>query len=216
MNFKKLLCVSGFLMILFVILTGAVLVVDVQSIGPDGSSVGLASVNRYFAEHIGVNLIWYHITDWLGIIAICFALGFAFLGLIQFIIRKSVKKVDRQIIALGVFYVLVISIYILFEHMIVNYRPILMNGALEASYPSSHTILVLCIMSTAIIMFDYLLSGQKYLRIFLNVTAVLIMVVTVLGRLISGVHWFTDIIAGMILSAGLVLLFYAVVRRWEK
>lgn len=216
MNFKKLLCVSGFLMILFVILTGAVLVVDVQSIGPDGSSVGLASVNRYFAEHIGVNLIWYHITDWLGIIAICFALGFAFFGLIQFIIRKSIKKVDRQIIALGVFYVLVISIYILFEHMIVNYRPILMNGALEASYPSSHTILVLCIMSTAIIMFDYLLSGQKYLRIFLNVTAVLIMVVTVLGRLICGVHWFTDIIAGMILSAGLVLLFYAVVRRWEK
>lgn len=216
MNFKKLLCVSGLLMVLFVILTGAVLVVDVQSIGPDGSSVGLASVNRYFAEHIGVNLIWYHITDWLGIIAICFALGFAFLGLIQFIIRKSIKKVDRQIIALGVFYVLVISIYILFEHMIVNYRPILMNGALEASYPSSHTILVLCIMSTAIIMFDYLLSGQKYLRIFLNVTAVLIMVVTVFGRLISGVHWFTDIIAGMILSAGLVLLFYAVVRRWEK
>lgn len=203
-------------MVLFVILTGAVLVVDVQSIGPDGSSVGLASVNQYFAEHIGVNLIWYHITDWLGIIAICFALGFAFFGLIQFVIRKSIKKVDRQIIALGVFYVLVISIYILFEHMIVNYRPILMNGALEASYPSSHTILVLCIMSTAIIMFDYLLSGQKFLRFFLNVTAVLIMVVTVFGRLISGVHWFTDIIAGMILSAGLVLLFYAVVRRWGK
>lgn len=212
MSFKRLLIASGSLLLLFILFTGVVLFVDVQAIGPDGSSVGLAAINQAFAKQVGVHLLWYKVTDWLGLVSISVALGFAVLGLIQLLKRKSIKKVDPQIIVLGVFYGLVILIYAFFEIIIVNHRPILMDGMLEASYPSSHTILVLCIMSTAIIMFDYLLSSKKMLRQILSAVAIMIMAVTVVGRLICGVHWLTDIIAGIILSAALVMLFYAVVQ----
>ncbi len=216
MNFKRMIALSGILFLVFILFTGIVLFVDVQPIGPDGSSVGLAMINQAFAKQVGVHLLWYQITDWLGLVAIGVALGFAVLGLVQLLTRKSIKKVDSQIIVLGVFYGLVILIYAFFEIIIVNYRPILMDGMLEASYPSSHTILVLCIMSTALTMFDYLLSRKKALRYILSAAAVIIMAVTVLGRLICGVHWLTDIIAGMILSAALVTLFYAVIQLIKK
>lgn len=204
-----MIALSGILFLVFILFTGIVLFVDVQPIGPDGSSVGLATINHAFAKQVGVHLLWYQITDWLGLVAIGVALGFAVLGLVQLLTRKSIKKVDSQIIVLGVFYGLVILIYAFFEIIIVNYRPILMDGMLEASYPSSHTILVLCIMSTALTMFDYLLSRKKVLRYILSAAAIIIMAVTVAGRLICGVHWLTDIIAGIILSAALVALFYA-------
>lgn len=216
MNFKRMIALSGILFLVFILFTGIVLFVDVQSIGPEESLVGLATINQAFAKQVGVHLLWYQITDWLGLVAIGVALGFAVLGLVQLLTRKSIKKVDSQIIVLGVFYGLVILIYAFFEIIIVNYRPILMDGMLEASYPSSHTILVLCIMSTAIIMFDDLLSRKKVLRYILSVAAVIIMAVTVLGRLICGVHWLTDIIAGMILSSALVMLFYAVIQLIKK
>ena len=216
MSFKKLLIASGILFLVFILFTCVVLFVDVQPIGPDGSSVGLATINQAFAKQVGVHLLWYKITDWLGLVSISVALGFAVLGLIQLLNRKSLKKVDPQIIVLGMFYGLVVLIYAFFEIIIVNYRPILMDGLLEASYPSSHTILVLCIMSTALTLFDYLLSRKKVLRHILSVAVIIIMAVTVLGRLICGVHWLTDIIAGIILSAALVMLFYAVIKKMQK
>ena len=216
MNFKRMIALSGILFLVFILFTGIVLFVDVQSVGPEGSLVGLAMINQAFAKQVGVHLLWYQITDWLGLVAIGVALGFAVLGLVQLLTRKSIKKVDSQIIVLGVFYGLVILIYAFFEIIIVNYRPILMDGMLEASYPSSHTILVLCIMSTAMIMFDYLFLTKKMLRHILSAAAIIIMAVTVAGRLICGVHWLTDIIAGMILSAALVTLFYAVIQLIKK
>lgn len=216
MGIKRLLLASGILFLMFGLFTGVVLFVDVQAIGPDGSSIGLATLNQAFANRTGVHLLWYEITDWLGLFAIGVALGFAVLGLVQLLKRKSIKNVDSQVIILGVFYCIVVLIYTFFELVIVNYRPILMDGALEASYPSSHTILVLCIMSTAIIMFDYLMSNKKVLRQILKTVAIMIMAVTVAGRLVCGVHWLTDIIAGIILSAALVALFYAAVQFTRK
>ena len=216
MSFKRLLIASGILFLVFILFTCVVLFVDVQPIGPDGSSVGLATINQAFTKQVGVHLLWYKITDWLGLVSISLAMGFAVLGLIQLLNRKSIKKVDPQIIVLGMFYGLVVLIYAFFEIIIVNYRPILMDGLLEASYPSSHTILVLCIMSTALKMFDYLLSRKKVLRYILSAAAIIIMAVTVSGRLICGVHWLTDIIAGLILSAALVMLFYAVIKKVQK
>lgn len=216
MNFKKCLLASGILFLMFCLFTGVVLSVDVQAIGPEGSSIGLATINKAFAERVGVHLLWYEITDLLGLVAIGVALGFAALGLIQLLARKSIKKVDPQVIVLGGFYSLVVFTYAFFEFVIVNYRPIILEGELEASYPSSHTILILCVMSTAMIMFKYLLSNKKILRWILNVAAIVVMAVTVVGRLICGIHWLTDIIAGIILSAALVLLFCAAIRFVEK
>ena len=90
----------------------------------------------------------YTITDWLGLVPIAVCIGFGMLGLMQWIRRKSITKVDRDILLLGGYYILVILGYLIFEMIPINYRPILIEGAMEASYPSSTTLLVLSVMPT--------------------------------------------------------------------
>ncbi len=201
---------SGILLLAFALFTVLVTWLDVQSVGPGGSSVGFAGVNAYVFRLTGVHLAWYHITDWLGIVAILTALAFAAVGLYQLIKRKSLWKVDRSILALGVFYGLVIAFYLFFEKVIINCRPILMNGQLEASYPSSHTMIVLCITATAAIELHHLCPNRKKLCVGADIAMGMIAAITVIGRLISGVHWFTDIVGGILLASALVAFYCAV------
>ncbi len=181
---------------------------DLAPIGPNGSTVGLSTLNGLVRDLVGVRTELYVLTDWLGLVPILTALGFAVLGLAQWIVRRSLWKVDRSILVLGAFYAAVMAFYLLFEVVAVNYRPVLINGALEASYPSSTTLLVLCVMPTAAMQLRARLKNRMLRRTV--VLAVLAFTVfTVLGRLLSGVHWITDIIGGMLLSAGLVMLYGA-------
>ena len=136
---------------LFLLFTTLVARFDVRPVGPDGSEVGFAAINQFVFRCLGVHLVWYEITDRLGLLAILFALGFAVLGLVQLLTRRSIRKVDPGILALGGFYVLVIACYLFFETVVVNCRPVLMDGCLEPSYPSSHTMLVVCIMASSAI-----------------------------------------------------------------
>ena len=117
--------------------------VDVKPVGPNQSKIGLASINQFLFNHLGANSIWYSITNLLGVIAIFFAVGFAISGLCQFIKGKSISKVDFHLLLLGALYILVIVFYIFFEFVIINYRPVLIDSELEASYPSSHTMITI-------------------------------------------------------------------------
>lgn len=191
--------------------TVAVCFVDVKAIGPKGTTVGFAAVNEFVHCITGVNMMLYTITDWLGLVPIAFAFGFAVLGLIQWIRRKSLIKVDCSIFILGGFYIVVMAVYIFFETVAVNYRPILINGYLEASYPSSTTLLVLCVMPTAFMQLK-LRIRNIILRKIVSFAIFGFTAFMVIGRLISGVHWVTDIIGGAILSAGLVMLYYSVCK----
>lgn len=203
---KKRFCIPLSLLGAFVLWTVAVRLIDVQPIGPQGSSVGFAALNRFVHNLTGVHMPLYTLTDWLGLVPIVFVLGFAVLGLAQWIKRKSILKVDGSILALGGFYAAVMAAYVFFEIMVVNYRPVLIEGILEASYPSSTTMLVLCVMPTAVMQFRSRIKNRPF-RHAVSVALIAFTAFMVIGRLISGVHWFTDIIGGALLSAGLVLLY---------
>ena len=193
----------------FVLWTVLICFVDVQAIGPEGSSVGFSTINGFIHELTGVNWFLYTVTDWLGLVPIGVAFGFAVLGLVQWIKRKSLLKVDRSILTLGGFYIVVMAVYILFEIVVINYRPTLINGHLEASYPSSTTMLVMCVMPTAMMQLRTRIKNDLFRRCVMFAIAVFIAFM-VIGRLVSGVHWISDIMGGVLLSAGLVMMYYSV------
>jgi undecaprenyl-diphosphatase len=183
--------------------------VDLKPIGPDNSTVGFATINGYFHRLTGTNMTLYTITDWLGLVPIFVVLFFGVIGLVEWIKRKSILKVDFGILTLGIFYIVVMLVYILFEKVVINYRPVLINGYLEVSYPSSTTLLCMCVMPTAIIQFKRLIKS-KFLSQSVTFAIVIFTAFMVIGRLLSGVHWLSDIIGGILLSTGLVTMYYSV------
>ena len=203
------------LLVLFIVWTALVKCVDVQEIGPNGSAVGFAALNGFVHKLTGANMVLYNITDWLGIVPICFAAAFGVLGFTQLIKRKRLLSVDASILVLGVFYVVVIAIFVFFEVCVVNSRPVLIEGVMEASYPSSTTLLVTCVMPTAAMQLKERITGIKAQRACSYIIYAF-SVFMVVARLISGVHWFTDIIGGLILSAGLVTIYYGAVLYTKK
>ena len=211
---KRNFLLSLFFILLAIICTMLVKVVDVKQIGVNKTNIGFATVNKLVFEYIGVNIIWYHITDWLGLIPIFIAMIYALIGVIQLIKRKSIFKVDKEIIILGIFYIIVIIIYIFFEKIIINYRPILIEGFLEVSYPSSHTLMTMCLCGSSIIINKKKFSN-KSIR-FMNILSLTIILITVIGRLLSGVHWFTDIIGGILISIALLMTLYSLMDIIEK
>ena len=207
---KKKWLAAGGMLALFALWTVLVCTVDVQPVGPKGAQVGFATVNRLVHDFGGVHMFLYDLTDWLSLIPVGFAVGFAWVGLRQWIRRKCLRKVDPDILALGGFYIVVMAIFALFERVVVNYRPVLIDGVLEASYPSSTTLLVLCVMPTAIWQLRRRVKSE-----ILTVILAAFAAFMVLARTISGVHWITDIVGGSLLSAGLVLLYLALCDLWE-
>ena len=207
---KKNFGITVILLGAFALWTAAVRLIDVQPIGPQGSAVGFATINGWVHSLAGVHMSLYTVTDWLGLVPIGVAMGFALLGLIQWIKRKHLRQVDYSIIVLGGFYLLVMAAYVLFEVVVINYRPVLINGYLEASYPSSTTMLVLCVMPTTLMQLNARIKNQTLKRwVGFGITAFILFMV--IGRLLSGVHWFTDIIGGALLSASLVMLYHSII-----
>lgn len=211
---RRNFCVTICLMVAFALWTIAVGSIDVQPIGPRHSEVGFATMNGLVHRLIGIHMQLYVITDWLGLVPIGFALGFAALGFVQLVKHKSILKVDNSILILGGYYILVIVVYVFFEIHIVNYRPVLIEGYLEASYPSSTTMLVTTVMPTAMMQLSERVKNNRF-RYVLKLLINSFMVFMVIGRFVSGVHWISDIIGGLLLSAGLVMLYYSVMKSKE-
>lgn len=207
-NIKRFAVAAG-IFAAFVLWTLAVCFVDVSAIGPQESEIGFSHINGAFHNFTNVHMELYVITDWLGLVPFAFVAGFGVLGLVQWIRRRKLRKVDFGILVLGGFYIVTMAAYILFEHVVINYRPVLINGYLEASYPSSTTMLVLCVMPTAMLQFHDR-TKNKLLRSSVNTAIAAFTVFMVIGRLISGVHWLSDIIGGILLSSALVSCYYAV------
>lgn len=204
--------IAAGLFVVFIIYTILIATVDVQEVvvGTEKTKIGLASLNKGIFESLGTSDFWYKITKYLGYVAILVIGCFGLTGLIQMIQRKNFFRTDIEILVLGGFYVVMAAFYVFFEKVIINYRPVLEEGKLEASFPSSHTMLVCCVMATAIFQWRRLIKNQV-LSLIATIASIAIIAIMVVGRLVSGVHWFTDIVGGVLISAALVMLYVAVV-----
>ena len=214
-NEKKLIILGMMFMVVFVIWTIVIQMIDVQPVPPKGMDVGFATFNTWFHGLTGVHMTIYYITDWLGLVPLFICMFFGGLGFIQLIKRRSLFKVDLDIILLGVYYSIVIGVYLIFEMIPINYRPILIEGFMEASYPSSTTLLVLSVMPTLIFQAKQRLNSvviQKAVCIL----SVIFSLFMVIGRLLSGVHWFTDIVGSILFSMGLFCIYKSIVLLCHK
>lgn len=201
----------------FVIYTVMIKTVDVRAVGEAGSVVGFAGVNEIFYNMLPFNDVLYKISEMLGYITFLLVACFALLGAMQLFKGKSLKAVDPKIYTIGGFYVAMAVVYVLFEKVIINYRPVIVDieEGLEASYPSSHTVLAICICMSAIIMFPYYIKNKK-ICIGATVGTVVVMLGVVVTRFLSGAHWLTDIVGGMLVSAALVSIFVTVINIVNK
>ena len=200
------------LLIAFLVLLLLVLKIDVRPIGPENSEVGFAFLNGPVHDLLGFKKIPYTISKLSGALTLLAATGFAVLGVLQLVQRRSLFEVDRDILLLGAFYVLTLILYIFFDKVPINYRPIILDEGLEPSFPSTHSMLALVICGTGMMQVDRRLKGSPYKGIAIDVLGIL-MIITVLCRLLSGVHWFTDILAGVLLGASLVCFYAALEER---
>ena len=199
---------SGVLWLLAAAFVYLVRTVDVAPIGPEGTSVGLSRLNGEVSAAVGMNMLWYTVTEMLGYASLLVAAFFAGMGIVQLIRRRSLKKVDSSILALGGLYALTAALYVLFEKVVINYRPVIMPGSehVEASFPSSHTMLACVILGSA-----GMLAGRyirkRGLQLTIQILCGILIFAMVCGRMISGVHWFTDIVGALLFSGALLTLY---------
>jgi len=216
-NTKKSYLFAFILLVIAVVFTVLVSKIDVKPIGPVNpetnvtSEVGFASINGAVHEKLGFNDTFYTISKYAGYLALVLVVFYAFTGLIELLQKKSLKGVNKVLYALAVFYVCVAVVYVLFEVMIINYRPVIMDGELEASFPSSHTMLALCVCGSSLIVSKHIIKKENF-RKLLNIGAWIVMLLVVVTRVLSGVHWITDICGGILISLFMLQTLSSVVK----
>ena len=217
MNRKTKWIISGIFLALFLLWIVLLKTVDVRPVGPAGTSIGFATVNEAFQEAFTFNKLLYTVTKLLGVLTIAVAGAFAIFGVVQWIQRRKLLRVDLEIRNLAVLYVVFAALYVFFEKVIINYRPMIMPDETdpEASFPSTHTMLVCVVMGSTILLLRRYIHN-KGLRLVLQIVSALIIVVMVVGRLLCGVHWLTDIIGGVLISAALVSAYAAMIDKGRK
>ena len=206
---KKHLWIGLGLFAAFVLFTVLVAFVNVKPIGRQGTDVGFADWNERFDTATGEHDKLYSLTEKAGYLAVIPVLSFACIGLLQLIRRKSLRKVDPDILLMGGLYVALGICYVLFEKLVINYRPPYGNETeLEASYPSSHTLLLVAVMATAVMQIRVRVKTNAT-RLALSLLCIITALFVICGRAVCGVHWLTDICGGLLLAGALSWLYYA-------
>ena len=212
---KKYLISSIILVLVAIIFTVLVKVIDKGSIGPDNTIVGFQAINDYIKNMFPFNETLYKITKYAGFIPLAFALYYAYIGFMQLLKKKSLKKVVSKIYLIAGFYVVVLVLYVLFDKIAINYRPVIIDKELEPSYPSTHVLLAMCFCLSSVIMSKYYMKKDS-IRKVVNIGTWLLMLFIVIGRMICGCHWFTDIIGGILISLALLNIFNTILLMLEE
>ena len=193
-------------MVVFLLYTLLIKFVDVKAIGPNDSKVGFATLNKAFHNLTGLNMTWYQITKYAGYMVFVIAFATLAYAVFQFIYYGRINKVDKKLLVLLMMYVLIAIAYIFFEIVVINRRPELINGKLSASYPSSHTFLAVSVIPCVVLWLKDRIEDYLIAYIFYG-ASVLLTAFIIIGRTISGVHWITDIIGGLLLGAVITTLY---------
>ena len=198
---------------IFIVLIILLKTVDVQAVGPEGTSVGLASMNTAFHNMTGENKGFYLLSKILGFAELSLVVYFAGIAVYQWVKGKSFKNVAHCLKAAGIFYVITAGLYVFFEKVVINFRPVIMEGKdhVEPSFPSTHTLLAIMILGSAFVIAKNLLTNVPLKRT-LRILCFVFMFITAAARLLSGVHWLTDIIGAIFLGATLVFEYAGVIK----
>jgi undecaprenyl-diphosphatase len=204
---KKLIIIGTLLLLMSLVFTFLIAKVDLRVIKPEIPAVGFSTINSKLT--FDYNETIYKISEYLGYVALLIPVCYALYGFTQLIKGKSLSKVDKRLFILAIFYVAVLATYVLFEKVVINYRPVILDEGLEASYPSSHTLMSLCFTISAIIINKSMFKDKAKL---INIGLLLLGFAIVVGRYVSGVHWFTDITGSVLISCTLLSFFKAFIK----
>ena len=169
-------------------------------------------MNDAIFDFFGTNVIWDKVGDVLLILVLAAVAGFALAGLTQLIKRKSLKKVDSEILAMIPSLVLMVAIYFVFEKVwILNYRPVMVNGVAEPSFPSTHTLVAVTVLGMIMLALPKYIKEKKT-RTLIDVALLIVMAVMAFSRVASGMHWATDVLGGIVFGIDLVLVYGGALR----
>lgn len=158
---------------------------------------------------------WDKATDIILIANIASLAVFAIFGLCQWIKRKSIKKVDKELIFMLVPLILMAIVYFVFDKFLIwNTRP---DGSGEPSFPSTHVMVVATIfLLIALVLPRYIKS--KAACALLDLMMLIFIVLTCVGRVLANKHWTSDVIGALIFSVIFALIYYliAIWRRKKK
>lgn len=193
------------MIVLAVLFTVAVDKIDLALVW--GKEIGFSKMNLAVHEMLGTSETFDLISDLVMVFSALVLGGMVFIGTYQIITGKGLKKVDRELILSGVVLVLTALVYVFFENVIINFRPVLEDGLLEASYPSTHVLLSVVVNILAI---DYIRTKieNKKLRIVAISSIATFCVIGIVTRILCGMHWITDIVGALLISGALVMIYY--------
>lgn len=169
-------------------------------------------MNDAIFDFFGTNKTFDRISDILLVVMLAIVAGFALSGLAQLIKRKKFKKVDSEIVSMIPSLLLLVAIYFLFDKVwVLNYRPILVNGVAEASFPSTHTLIAVTVLGMTMMSLPRYIKNRKQ-RILIDVLALIAMAAMAFLRVASGMHWMTDVLGGIVFGIDLVLVYGGALR----
>lgn len=191
--------------------TLAVVSFDVQPVGFEGAPVGFGSLNSWFHNAFPSDSGFYSLTEYIGYFALALAALNGLGALVDLIRSRGLRGMKKRNIIVCFYYAAVVAFYVGFEFLAINARPI----SAEASYPSSHTLLALTVLYSQIVMFRFSSRRVGFASRLFSVLLVMLMVIMVIGRLLCGVHWLTDIVGSVLLSCSLMVAFRTFVYRFD-
>ncbi len=160
---------------------------------------------------------WDKITNIILITALITLGIFVILGLCQWISRKSLKKVDKELLWFPLPLALMAITYVVFDKfLILNTRP---DGSGEPSFPSTHVMVVTTIfLLTAVILPKYIKSKIACLVLYLLMLAFVIL--NGVGRVLANKHWTSDVLGAVgfsfIFVAIYCLIYQLIIKKKEK